>query len=162
MLEFLRRWLEEWTPAREAAHDWRLLYLDAFRAHLDPSISALAWERGYVAVYHGGCTTGITQVNDTDLHGQLESIYLELESISFAEQQLVDPGNIGRTRQQVMHAGMFAERRGCSCIVFPPCHCPPWGEGFVVSEMSSGGTPVSQAAVLHSRSLTTQLEHGEP
>ena len=56
---------------------------------------------GYFTVYHGGCTTGVCQVNDTDLHGALEREYMECEAISFYHQQVVDTGNISRTRQQV-------------------------------------------------------------
>ena len=52
-------------------------------------------------VFHGGCTTGVCQVNDTDLHASLEREYLAVEAISFYEQQSIDPGNISRTRQQV-------------------------------------------------------------
>lgn len=100
VLAFLQRWLRPWTSERAAAGDWWLLYLDAYAAHLDPSVAEFAWSRGYVVVYHGGCTTGICQVNDTDLHAQLQKIYMDMETESFFQQQLVDPGNIGRSRQQ--------------------------------------------------------------
>lgn len=96
----MSRWLRPWTPERAAANDWQLMYLDAYAAHMDKSIVDLAYERGYIVVYHGGCTTGICQVNDTDLHAQLERVYVELETQSFYQQQLVDPGNISRSRQQ--------------------------------------------------------------
>ncbi len=100
VVDFLRRWLEPWSDERAAANDWRMLYLDAFRAHLGVEIQDLSWSRGYVVMYHGGCTTGICQVNDTDCHPQLENIYMDLEAVSLAEQQMIDPGNIGRSRQQ--------------------------------------------------------------
>jgi hypothetical protein len=51
---------------------------------------------------HYGCTTGVAQINDTDLHCELEAKYVELEQCSFHLQQLWDPGNISRTLQQVL------------------------------------------------------------
>ena len=99
---FLSRWLPEWTDERAVAHDWRVLYLDAFAAHLTENVSDLAFERGFVPMYHGGGTTGVCQVNDTDLHAAFERDYLNTEMVSFFEQGLLDPGNIGRTRQQIV------------------------------------------------------------
>ena len=75
VLDFLVSHLEEWKDGR----DWRILYLDAFRAHLDQRVFDTVWDRGYVVLYHGGGTTGVCQVNDTDLHHQFERIYLECE-----------------------------------------------------------------------------------
>ena len=102
MIKFLSRWLPEWTEEREAAADWRMLYLDTFAAHLTENVRDLAFERGFVVGYHGGGTTGVAQVNDTDLHAAFEREYLDAEMVSFFEQNLVDPGNIGRTRQAVV------------------------------------------------------------
>jgi len=79
-----------------------MLYLGAYSAHLSDRVRDLAWERGYVVAYHGGCTTGICQVNDTDLHAAFELEYQVCEAVTFFEQNLIDPGNIGRTRQQVL------------------------------------------------------------
>ena len=78
------------------------MYLDAYSAHLTDRVRNLAWERGYAMCYHGGCTTGICQVNDTDLHAAFEREYTACEMVTFFEQNLVDPGNIGRTRQQII------------------------------------------------------------
>ena len=102
VIKFLSRWLPAWTAERAAARDWRLLYLDAFAAHLTQRIRDLAFERGYVVLYHGGGTTGVCQVNDTDLHAAFEREYMDAECQSFFEQNLLDPGNIGRTRQQII------------------------------------------------------------
>jgi len=55
--------------------------------------------KGYVTLFHYGCTTGVAQINDTDLHGDMEAIYLEFEQAAFFEQQLYDPGCISRTLQ---------------------------------------------------------------
>ena len=41
-------------------------------------------------------------MNDTDLHAAFEREYLALEQVQFFEQNLFDPGNISRTRQQVV------------------------------------------------------------
>ena len=102
ILAFLEKWLRPWDAARQAANDWQILYLDAYTPHLSKEVADLAWSRGYICAYHGGCTTGICQVNDTDLHSQVQALYVELETLSFLEQQQIDPGNIGRSRQQVM------------------------------------------------------------
>ena len=101
-LIFLRRALAPWTVARADANDYRMLYLDAYKAHMADEVKELAWERGYVLCFHWGCTTGICQVNDTDLHQHVEREYQYWESKSFADQQLLDAGNISRTRQQVL------------------------------------------------------------
>ena len=102
VLKFLSRWLGEWTEERARANDWRMVYLDAFSAHLTDRVRELAHECGFVLVYHGGGTTGVCQVNDTDLHAAFEREYVAAEMESFFEQNLADPGNIGRTRQQVI------------------------------------------------------------
>ena len=98
---FLERWLDPWTPAREEAKDYRLLYMDCYRAHLDQGLVNFAFSRGYIILLHYGCTTGICQVNDTDLHEKFSTIYQELETAAFTEQQREDPANITRTHQQV-------------------------------------------------------------
>ena len=102
VLAFLSRWLPLWTVERAEAKDYLFIYLDAYSAHLTPAVRELCWERGCAVGYHGGCTTGITQVNDTDLHAAFEREYLALEQVQFFEQNLFDPGNISRTRQQVV------------------------------------------------------------
>ena len=101
VMDYLRRWLDEWTPEREAAGDWRILYMDCYRAHLSPELADFCWSRGYVLLFHYGCTTGIAQVNDTDLHQPLSSLYVGFETNSFIEQQAVDPADISRPVQQV-------------------------------------------------------------
>ena len=102
VIVFLSRWLPEWSEERAAVNDWRMMYLDAYAAHLTVEVKDLAFERGFIVVYHGGGSTGVCQVNDTDLHAAFEREYQDAEMVSFVEQNLVDPGNIGRTRQQVV------------------------------------------------------------
>ena len=102
VITFLSRWLPEWTDERASANDWRLLYLDAYSAHMTAEVQDLAFERGFICMYHGGGTTGVAQVNDTDLHAAFEREYLNAEQESFLEQNLVDPGDISRTRQAVV------------------------------------------------------------
>ena len=101
VLAFLRQWLDPFTPERRAAGDWRILMMDCATSHLDAAVVDFCVERGYVVLYHYGCTTGIAQVNDTDLHGRLSQVYIQLEETRFFAQQLADPGNISRTLQDV-------------------------------------------------------------
>jgi len=102
IIQYLDRWLAEWTPERRAAGDWRILYMDVAKSHVSEGVTQFAHDRGYCCLYHYGCTTGVAQINDTDLHCELEAKYLELEQMSFYSQQLWDPGNISRTLQQVL------------------------------------------------------------
>ena len=102
ILKYLSRWLDPWTPEREASSDYRLLYLDMAKSHLSNEVVEFAWSRRYIVLFHYGCTTGICQVNDTDLHCLFELNYLELEQASFNRQQMLDPGYIGRSLQQVV------------------------------------------------------------
>ena len=92
--------IEAGLAAREEARDWRLLFLDAYAPHMTDEVALAAWERGYIVVYHGGVSTGTCQVNDPDCHAELERLYLECEALTMMDQLLVDPGNIGRSRQQ--------------------------------------------------------------
>lgn len=102
ILAYLRRWLPEWTPERAAAQDYRILLLDVAKSHCDPEVTSFAWSRGYITLYHYGCTTGVAQVNDTDLHGDFERLYIDQESAFFIAQQNLDPGNINRRPQDVV------------------------------------------------------------
>ena len=99
---YLERWLDPWTPERAAAFDWRILLLDVAASHVDASVVDLCHSRGYVCLYHYGCTTAVCQVNDTDLHAALSQLYMRLEEMKFALQQQLDPGNISRTCQDVV------------------------------------------------------------
>ena len=110
ILKYIDRWLEPWTELRAAHSDWRLLMLDVASSHCGPEVVALAHSRGYAILYHYGGTTGVAQVNDTDLHGELSSIYIDLEQTAFNNQQTVDPGNIGRTLQNVLDDACAAWR----------------------------------------------------
>ena len=111
VLAFLRQWLDPFTPERRAAGDWRILMMDCATSHLDAAVVNFCVERGYVVLYHYGCTTGIAQVNDTDLHGRLSQVYIQLEEMRFFEQQLADPGNISRTLQDVLDDAASAWRQ---------------------------------------------------
>jgi hypothetical protein len=76
--------------------------LDVAGSHLGDEVVEEAWRHGYVTIYHYGCTTGVAQVNDTDLHGAFEAAYLHLEQQAFVEQQLYDPGCVARRPQDVL------------------------------------------------------------
>lgn len=112
ILNYLRRWLEPWTPLRAETNDWRILMLDVARSHVGDKIVALCHERGYCCLYHFGCTTGVAQVNDTDLHAEYSQQYIHLETLSFFHQQVFDPGNIKRTPADVL-ADASAAWRSC-------------------------------------------------
>ena len=75
VVAYLERWLQPWSEERQAAGDWRIMYMDAYKAHLTDRIEELCCPRGYVCLYHYGLTTGIAQVNDTDLHGEFSRIF---------------------------------------------------------------------------------------
>ena len=107
MLSFLDRWLDKWDDARMASADWRILLLDSYSAHFDESIQRLCWDRGYILLFHYGHTTGVTQVNDTDLHGPFKRIYLDFEAQDFFDRQLMDPGDISRSRSEVSLLHVF-------------------------------------------------------
>ena len=102
-LAYLECWLEPWTEARAEQKDYRILYTDVASGHLGKEVSELCWERGYVYLLHYGGTTSILQVNDTTCHGEFEQIYLELEQAAFTKRHLAEPGNISRSRQEVLN-----------------------------------------------------------
>ena len=102
ILAYLKRWLEPMTPERLRAQDYRILMMDVARSHVGPDVVDFAFSRGYVLLFHYGCTTGVCQVNDTDCHGAFQRIYIDLEQAFFNNQQLYDPGNISRTGQQLL------------------------------------------------------------
>jgi hypothetical protein len=102
-LRFLERTVDDFSDERKEANDWRLFFVDAFKPHLDAAMASAAWAKGYVIMYHGGGTTGICQVNDTDCHGSLEKEYMNCEAQSFLDRQYVDPSDISRSRQEVSY-----------------------------------------------------------
>ena len=102
ILKYLETWLEPWTDARAAAKDWRVIMMDVAGSHVSDEVVQFCHARGYVCLYHYGCTTGIAQINDTDLHQELEAIYLELEMMSFHNKQMWDPADISRSLQEVV------------------------------------------------------------
>ena len=99
---YLDTWLEEWTGARAASRDYRLLYLDVAKGHLGADVEEYCWQRGYIYLLHYGGTTGITQVNDTHCHLYVEDFYVELEQENFTKKQTDDPGNIDRPLPEVV------------------------------------------------------------
>lgn len=102
ILRFLDRWLEPWTPEREAAQDYRILFMDVASSHISDEVVDFCWSRGYLVLNHYGCTTGVAQVNDTDCHGDFEREYIEFEQAAFNHQQLVRPGCVARRPQEVL------------------------------------------------------------
>ncbi len=69
---------------------------DAYRAHEGRAVLRLAWKHRYVLIFHGGGTTGVAQVNDTQLHGPLSKAYQELEMQDLFEQLSRNPHGCGQ------------------------------------------------------------------
>ena len=90
ILNYLDLVLDEMTPDR----DWRILLVDAYAAQTTEAVRRACWHRGYVLISHGGGTTGVAQVNDTDLHQTLKRLYIELESAEMLDQQRLRPGGV--------------------------------------------------------------------
>lgn len=107
VLDFFEKHADPFTVERQTQTDWRLMYMDAFKPHMDESVASALWSKGYVPVLHGGGTTGIGQVNDTDCHGKFEQVYLDVEAQSLLHQQLLDPSDISRSRQQAASSKSF-------------------------------------------------------
>ena len=103
IVRYLKKWLPPWTPEREASADYRILFMDVAGSHCADAVVETAWSRGFVVLWHYGCTTGVAQVNDTDCHGAFERVYVELEQISFNYQQLHEPGSVVRRPQDVIN-----------------------------------------------------------
>jgi len=99
---YLDTWLEEWTDARAATRDYRILYLDVAKGHLGADVEEYCWQRGYIYLLHYGGTTGIAQVNDTHCHLYVEDFYVQLEQKFFTKVQSNYPGNINRSLAQVV------------------------------------------------------------
>ena len=96
ILAYIKRWCEEWTEARAAANDYRIMMLDVARSHIGKDIVDELWSRGYLCLYHYGGITGVLQVNDTDNHAQFEREYLVFEEASFTRRQEIDKSDIRR------------------------------------------------------------------
>ena len=58
---------------------WRILLLDAYAPHQTERVRKCAWQRRVVVLIHGGGTTSVGQVNDTDLHKDMKKEYIQLE-----------------------------------------------------------------------------------
>ena len=101
-LSYLRCWLQPWTEARAESKDYRLLFVDVAACHLGPEIEAYCWSCGYVLVFHYGGTTSVMQVPDTHVHQPLSKLLLELEQAQFTQRQENNPGDAGRTLQEVI------------------------------------------------------------
>ena len=79
MVELLEKTL---TP-RGPDYESQVICLDWFAAHRDPSVAKVIRERGHVLLFHGGGSTGYTQVNDTHLHATLQAEMKALEIAVF-------------------------------------------------------------------------------
>jgi hypothetical protein len=96
ILNYLELVLEPMSPDR----DWRILLVDAYAAQTTKACRRACWHRGYVLISHGGGTTGVSQVNDTDLHQALKRNYMELESQDMLDQQRLRPHAVPVPRKE--------------------------------------------------------------
>ena len=87
---YLERHMEPWGPTRR----WRILFCDAYSAHDSHAIRKLAWARGYILMYHGGGSTGVVQVNDTDLHYFISQMYVQMEMLDLHERNELFTGRL--------------------------------------------------------------------
>jgi len=104
VLNYLEEILDPWVEGR----DWRILLADAYAPQMTDAVRRCAWLRGYVLIIHGGGTTGITQVNDTDLHQLLKRLYMELEQGAAAEYMRLNPGGCPVPRKEDCMAWLAA------------------------------------------------------
>ena len=91
-MEHILTYLEK-VLARPPGDDnrWRLLFCDCYRPHEGDAVLRLAWKHRYIVLIHGGGTTGVTQVNDTHLHGPFSKLYQELEMQDCFHQMSLNP-----------------------------------------------------------------------
>jgi hypothetical protein len=78
--EHVLNYLERHLPPLTEGRRWRVILMDAYGPQMSEAVRRLCWSRGYVVIIHGGGATGVTQVNDTDLHQHLRKAYLEKET----------------------------------------------------------------------------------
>ena len=83
---YLRRHLPEWSAERAKAHDYRIMFLDAFEVHKCQEVTDLCWSRGFLVIPLGGGTTPIACWLDTDLHQPMSAGLQELEQLDFEAQ----------------------------------------------------------------------------
>ena len=68
--------------------------LDDYSVHLMPEVRQALFKKGYVLVVIGGGITGDVQINDTDCHHHLKTLYRDLEMKLMLEQLEKDPTKI--------------------------------------------------------------------
>ena len=89
VLNYLERHLPLFTEGRR----WRVILMDAYGPQMSEAVRRLCWKRGYVVIIHGGGATGVTQVNDTDLHQHLRKAYLEKETAEMIRYSRLNPNS---------------------------------------------------------------------
>jgi hypothetical protein len=105
VLTFLERHLPVWSKEREEKNDYRILGLDAYRAHQGQQVIDLAWSRGYLAgegLQIPPHCTGIVAGPDTDLHSWFEKELLELQMLSAHQQLELRPHTVPKETHQNM------------------------------------------------------------
>ena len=96
IIDYMQQVLEPPTEERR----WRILLVDAYRAQMTDAVRRCAWRMKYVLIVHGGGSTGVSQVNDTDLHQPLKKGYVEMESAEMLDQQRLRPASVPVPRKE--------------------------------------------------------------
>lgn len=91
--EHVLQYLETHLPPMNPGRRWRLLLLDAYAPQMSDAVRRLCWQRGYIVIIHGGGATGVTQVNDTDLHQHLRKTYVEHEMAAMIKAARLNPNS---------------------------------------------------------------------
>jgi hypothetical protein len=91
---WLHRHLAPWTPARQHAHDIRILGLDSFQPHNMNATRDTAWDYGYVRWGAPGGTTDAWSTNDTDLHAPMDRKFIQWNTASATAQLRARPGKV--------------------------------------------------------------------
>ena len=89
--EHVLNYLERHLPLLTEGRRWRVILMDAYGPQMSEAVRRLCWQRGYVVIIHGGGATGVTQVNDTDLHQHLRKAYLEKETAEMIRSSRLHP-----------------------------------------------------------------------
>ena len=67
-LDYLRRWLPEWTEERAKQFDYRIFLLDDFRVHNMESVKQLLWSRGFFRVRIRPCPCSSRSIELVDFY----------------------------------------------------------------------------------------------
>ena len=92
--------------------DFAIYVIDDYAVHLMSEIRKALYQRGYVLIVMGGGITGFIQVNDTDLHHHLKSLYRNEERTLMLKKLEVDKNKVPlRNREQMIEMLLAAWKK---------------------------------------------------